>query len=178
MTRRPKTPDGISKQFLDLIAVNYYGNQCLMWPFGAGSDGYGLIHLNGRKERVARIVCHIANGPAPDPKMDAAHSCGNGHLGCISRRHLRWATRKENVQDAREHGTISAGERNGHAKLTEQDVIYIRNMRGKKKVTDLANQFGVVTTTISQMQFGSTWALTGGPITPRKRPRVKSSAAQ
>jgi len=178
MNRRPRTPEGISKQFLELIVANYRGNQCLMWPFGAGSDGYGLIHLNGKKERVARIVCKIENGPSPDPRMDAAHSCGNGHLGCVSRSHLRWATRKENVQDARDHGTISAGERNGHAKLTEADVIYVRNMRGKKKVTDLANEFGVCTTTISQMQFGSTWANTGGPITPRKSNSSKSAAAE
>lgn len=130
----------------------------MMWPFGAGSDGAGLIHVNGKKERVSRIVCEIENGPAPEAKMDAAHSCGNGHLGCVARKHLRWATRKENVEDARDHGTLAAGELNGHAKLTEDDVRELRRLRGKVSVTKLAEMYGVCTTSISAAQFGKTWA--------------------
>ncbi|MDH2092648.1 HNH endonuclease [Rhizobium pusense] len=158
MPRKPKTPDGISQQFIEKIAAEYVGNQCLYWPFGTGSDGYGLINKDGKKVRVSRLICEIENGPAPSEDMDAAHSCGNGHLGCIARKHLRWATRKENVDDAKRHGTILVGEASKQAKLTADAVREIRRLRGIIKVTELARRYGVTTTVISSAQFGDTWA--------------------
>jgi hypothetical protein len=169
MLRKHKTPNGIALQFLQKIAAEYDGSQCLMWPYGAGHDGYGLIDIGGKKRRVPRIICEIENGPAPEPGMDAAHSCGNGHLGCIARKHLRWATRKENVADARAHGTFARGETNGHSKLTESDVLDIRMMRGKVRVSRLAEKYGVSPSTISAVQYGTTWgSVTGAPLAVRK----------
>lgn len=37
-------------------------------------------------------------------KIDLCHACGNGK--CSNPKHLYWGTRKENVQDAKEHGTF------------------------------------------------------------------------
>lgn len=157
-------------QFIERIAAEYVGSQCLIWPYGCGSDGYGLVDVGGKKKRVSRIICEIENGPPPSPGMDAAHSCGNGHDGCIARKHLRWATRRENVADARAHGTIPQGEANGHAKLTESDVLDIRRMRGRVKVTSLAEKYGVCTSTISSVQYGTTWgSVTGAPLAVRKQ---------
>lgn len=42
----------------------------------------------------------------PD-KLDLCHACGNGK--CSNPRHLYWGTRKENVEDAKRHGTWKSG---------------------------------------------------------------------
>jgi len=91
------------KAFLQ-SAISYRGDECLLWPFSRNADGYGTLKGYGKSDLVHRLVCEAICGPAPPLKTDAAHSCGNGHLGCVNPSHLRWATRSENVQDALLHG--------------------------------------------------------------------------
>lgn len=67
--------------------------------------GAAQINLGGRSVIVARMVCEEVNGPPPTPAHQAAHSCGKGHLGCITPQHLRWATQVENEADKLIHGT-------------------------------------------------------------------------
>lgn len=93
------------RYFYDVVS-SYQGNDCLIWPFSKDKHGYGQLMLQGKRKIVSRLSCEIENGPPPAPNLDAAHSCGNGHLGCCSRKHMRWATRKENVADAIAHGTL------------------------------------------------------------------------
>ena len=102
-------------------------DDCIIWPFcRLSKDGYAVISANGRNTIVSRIVCERVYGLAPSPTHQAAHSCGNGHLGCINHQHLRWATPKENCADKKLHGTERRGENTVHAKLTETDIPKIR----------------------------------------------------
>ena len=81
-------------------AVGQRTNKCLIWPFARNNRGYGVI--NGLLAH--RVVCEIVNGPPPSSDHESAHSCGNGHLGCIAADHLRWATHTENMEDMFLHG--------------------------------------------------------------------------
>jgi hypothetical protein len=94
----------------------------------------------------------------PSSKYQAAHKCGNGHLGCVNPKHLSWKTRAENEADKIAHGTISRGERNGHAKLVEASVIAIisRADRGETQQS-LADSFGVHQSTISVIVHRKRW---------------------
>lgn len=40
-------------------------------------------------------------------KVDLCHNCGNGK--CSNPKHLYWGTRKENIEDAKRHGTWKSG---------------------------------------------------------------------
>ena len=40
-------------------------------------------------------------------KIDLCHNCGNGK--CSNPKHLYWGTRKENVEDAKRHGSWKTG---------------------------------------------------------------------
>lgn len=95
--------------------VGYAGDDCLTWPFGGRGNGYGSIKFNGRHTTANYAMCELAHGRAPSPTHEAAHSCGNGHLGCVNPRHLRWATRLENANDALRDGTTSRGESHADA---------------------------------------------------------------
>lgn len=79
-------------------------NECLVWPFARNRGGYGVLSNPSGSEIVSRIVCEMVNGPAPEPsdEYDAAHSCDNPP--CFNPRHLRWATREENMQEAAAKG--------------------------------------------------------------------------
>src|SRR5690349_16534473 len=72
---------------------------CLKWPFADDGKGYGVIKVDGRQQYAHRIMCTLVNGEPPTELHETAHSCGNGHLGCVHPGHVRWATRAENHAD-------------------------------------------------------------------------------
>lgn len=143
-------------------AVEYDGDECVCWPFNTNSQGYGLIWDGETSTVVSRRVCERVNGPSPSPDHEAAHSCGKGHLACITPGHLSWKTRLENRADMIGHGTVPKGERNGQAKLTEIEAREIKQMRGVATHRDLAGRFGVSASTISAIQNGVNWAWIDG----------------
>jgi hypothetical protein len=97
------------------------------------------------------------NGPSPTPRHEAAHSCGNGHLGCVSPRHLSWKTHKENMADKVQHGTLSRGERIRNSKLTESAVRSMKQS-GFADIKGLAKTYGVCRQTIEAVKHGITWS--------------------
>lgn len=127
---------------------------CILWPFAKDQYGYGRICNKG----AHRIVCEIAHGNAPSPKHEAAHSCGNGNLGCINPKHLRWATHLENHADRAWHGTNNAGETHGASKLTNEAVVVIRELfaKGQSKAS-IARRFGVCESNIRKIINGKSW---------------------
>lgn len=146
------------QQYLTEVVLKYEGDECLPWKFYRTAQGYGEMSYRGRRSIVSRVVCEIANGPPPTPQHHAAHSCGNGHLGCVTKRHLAWKTRLENMADMVVHGTRPHGERHGMAKLSESDVRLIRSLRGAATQRVVAKQFGVSQSTVSRIVAGKSWA--------------------
>jgi hypothetical protein len=140
---------------------NLIGRQdddCVIWPM-CRVRGYGVLSVNGVLSKASRLLCEMAHGPAPAPEYEAAHSCGNGHLGCVNPNHLSWKTRNENQSDRRQHGT--SGRRGvkkyRRYKLTADDAMKIRSLLGTESVTNIAARFGVHRSTINQIQAGKTW---------------------
>lgn len=154
--KNQKTQWGEAQQFLE-AAFEYEGDKCLIWPYRRNDQGYAQIFHGSQCRYVSRIVCSKARGPAPSRKHDAAHSCGRGHLGCVAKAHLRWATRKANCVDKIAHGTSNGGAKNGRAKLTLSNVIEIRSRRGVEARSSLASRFNVNPSTISRIQLGQRW---------------------
>jgi hypothetical protein len=138
--------------------VTYEGDECLKWPFSTDSRGVGTVHFMGRTAKASRVMCILAKGEPPDPSLESAHSCGNGHLGCVNQKHLRWATSSENQMDRVEHGTSNRGSRNGQALLTEADVAEIkRRLAAGEQGKSLALAFDVSAMTISSIKNGTRW---------------------
>lgn len=152
-----RTPDGEPLAFLE-EALGADTDECIVWPFGRGSDGYARVWFDGRVRPASRIVCERVHGAPPTPKHEAAHSCGKGHEGCINHRHLRWASPAENCADTLIHGTSARGERQGNSKLTEADVREIRSLLGTMKRAEIADRFGVSGKTIGAIHRRENWA--------------------
>lgn len=86
---------------------------CVIWPFAVRkSSGYPALSLraNGKQTHhdAHRDVCEKANGKPADGEQ-AAHKCGNKL--CVKGSHLYWASAKQNMEDAKAHGTLKGGGR-------------------------------------------------------------------
>lgn len=140
-----------------------------------GNHGYPTadLSLSGivYHRLVHRLVCVAFHGHAPTKLHQVAHADGTRTNNAAS--NLRWATRSENMEDARAHGTMALGarhgrtqkpektprgERHGHAKLTEADV---KAIRAAKRVNgsgrSLAARYGVSPAAISVIRARKTW---------------------
>ncbi|MBZ9759507.1 helix-turn-helix domain-containing protein [Mesorhizobium sp. CA8] len=137
--------------------MTYEGDECLFWPY-AKSRGYGSLQLDGKRTIVSRFACEHKNGPPPTAKHEAAHSCGNGHLGCVSKNHLSWKTHVENMHDKFSHWTDTRGARNWSAKLTKEEVTFLRSMKGKLSQSALSRMLGIHQSGISRIQSGKGWS--------------------
>lgn len=121
--------------------VGYQEDNCLLWPFAKdGRLGRGTLGYNGKQYKAHRLMCEMVHGPAPAGKPQAAHSCGNGHLGCVNPRHLSWASNSQNQHDRRRHRK-DEGAKGSRTRFTPAQVAEIR----AKQMTQwaLADKFGV-----------------------------------
>ena len=136
-------------------ALAHDSDECLLWPFGCFDSGYPLVTKDHTPLRAHRELCRLAHGEPPTPRHEAAHSCGT--RGCMNRRHLRWATRKENEADKLKQGRPHGPRREMHGchKLTEAEVLAIRACGGSQSKT--AAQYGVSQTTVWEIRNRKTW---------------------
>jgi hypothetical protein len=113
----------------------------------AGLTGnYEIVNLSLRGKQkmhlVHRLVLEAFVGPCPDG-MECCHEDGNPTNNRLE--NLRWGTPKDNSNDDAKNGTRDRmrGEKHYAAKLTEAEVLEIRQMyaTGRYKQKDLAKKF-------------------------------------
>ena len=152
-----KTVNGRAEVFLNECVLPYQGDECIHWPFGRSGKGRGQIRYKGEDLYVHRLVCRLVNGEPPTPDSLAIHECGNGHLGCVTPKHLRWGTHSDNRLDLIVH--CERPDKNvSTIKLSRDDVRKIRALKGRPSATKTGAQFGVRRQTISDIWSGRTWS--------------------
>ena len=155
----PKSQAIIAATWIDLHK-GHDGDECLIWPYARDADtGYGRVNVGGRIMTASRVMCASAHGQPPNDTDRAAHSCGNGHLGCVHPGHLRWRSPSQNTREKHDHGTMTVGERNPAAKLTADTVRLIRREYGAGGISlaDVGRRYGVSGRTVSDVVRGVTW---------------------
>lgn len=150
MNKRNKTMPWL----LDALAQET--DSCILWPFSVQSCGYGDFRDIDEHLLAHRWICQQAHGEPPHGH-DAAHSCGTRL--CCNKRHLSWKTRRANLEDRREHGTMPEGENHkGVAILTAAEVLAIRAESSQRGMgTTLAVKYGVHPSTIYAARSGRSW---------------------
>lgn len=159
-----RTSPGSLMAFIDR-AVAYVGADCLVWPYRT-TQGYGLVEFGGIAKYAHRLVLERTSGPPPAAGMQAAHApliCHN--RACVNPAHLRWATPTENHADRVADGTHLRGETSPSSKLTESDVLAIRDDGRPHRV--VAATYGVSESNIRMIRARKSWAWLDGAPTQR-----------
>jgi hypothetical protein len=136
--------------------VNYAGDDCLVWPMSRDDKGYGRLKHFGEVYKAHRLMCELAHGKPPTPLHMAAHSCGNGPLGCVHPHHVSWKTAAENTADAIRHGKYGHGV-GWKGKLSKASVSEIRALGGRLTNLELGLIYKVHPETIAKIRRGETW---------------------
>lgn len=151
--------DPVKWLWLAFIVAGHTDECVLGWPYSR-YHGYAELTYDGQKRPAHHVLLGWMGHGNRAEGRECRHLCGNGHLGCLNKRHLRWGTRTENQADRLAHGTSNRGERCGSAKLTEAQVLEIA--ASTEPLYILADRYGMGRSAVRSIRIGNSWAwLTG-----------------
>lgn len=134
---------------------------CWLWMRGIGRGGYGQITMGRQVYRTHRAAYRVAYGDIPNG-LCVCHSCDVRR--CINPEHLHLGTAADNHQECRDRRRNFPpphiyGEAHPRSRLTESDVINIREMVNTHGITiaQVARSYGVNWRTIKLIQIGAAW---------------------
>jgi hypothetical protein len=129
----------------------------------------GVVHTRA----IHRLVAAAFLEARPSPAHQIAHL--NGDAADARACNLAWVTASENERHKIGHGTQVHGERSYLAKLTESDVVAMREARAAgASLRELMVRFGMSRGGVADICRGRCWTHAGGPIMP---PGVYTSRA-
>ena len=111
---------------------------CWLFDGRWNSKGYGVLFAGGIQQYAHRLSFEEHVGEIPPGEM-VRHRCDT--RACINPAHLLCGTAAQNSGDMVSRGRQASGERNGRARLTEQQVQAIREDTGT--YSEMAERHGV-----------------------------------
>ena len=123
--------------------------------FGNGYKHIGLTK-EGKKKRffIHSLVIAAFIGSRPEG-MDVSHK--NGCRDDNRAVNLCYESHIENMARMHVHGTVACGTKRYNAKLTDEIVVQMRNLRDAVSITALAKQFGIAYQTAYAAINGRSW---------------------
>lgn len=133
---------------------------CWLWKGARDKDGYGVFQLDRKTtQRAIRVMFALTHERLPNGVV--RHTCDTP--ACARPEHLVDGTNKQNTQDMIRRGrkASTAGVQNGSAKLTVESVQQIRDRYAAGGIlqAELAREYGVDNSSISNVITGKNWAL-------------------
>ncbi len=142
-------------EWLQLVALPWLSDECLLWPFTVDRDGYGRVKYKLVETRSHRLVFRLAYGRWPNPL--ALHSCDTP--GCCNLRHISEGTHADNQHQKAARGRSLRGVQQHDAKLTDELVLQARKEYRPRKMGfhRLAKKYGVSKYAMRMAITGHTW---------------------
>ncbi len=128
-------------------------SECWNWKRGK-SLGYGELNVNQRPTGTHRLAWISINGKIKNG-LHVLHKCNNP--SCCNPSHLYLGTNVENARDRVLAGTSTRGEKNHGSKLTERQVLEIREKINYMRGNELAKEYGVYASAISKIVNRVQW---------------------
>ena len=150
------------KKIVSNISISDSG--CWEWKGCVQSNGYGRITYKRKTSGVHRLSYRAFLGEIPEGH-DVCHRCDNRK--CVNPSHLFVGTRKDNMEDCVKKGRQAKGnmlpdrrgEKSSFAKLSESDVIEIRDLASSGLPTnEIAKKFNVSADNIRRIKRRDTWS--------------------
>jgi hypothetical protein len=139
-------------RFMSYVTVT---DNCWIWN-GAKNKKYGILNFRNRNSMPAHRMSYILfRGEIPDGIL-ACHTCDNPP--CVNPQHIFLGTTQHNTEDMMRKGRSMKGEKHPLAKLTEDDILKIRNLHKQgMKQTKIAEMFNVLASYINCIIKRRTW---------------------
>jgi len=160
------TPNYTSKSydlFWNKVSITADDNRCWLWLGAKNPKGYGNKRWGNGYDKAHRIAWMYPDYVIPDG-MCVLHSCDNP--SCCNPKHLFLGTHQDNSDDmyskgreARGEKVSNKGEKSASHKLTNEQIIEIRNRFNTIKISKsyLAKEFGVSVTMICRIIKRKNW---------------------
>jgi HNH endonuclease len=128
------------------------------WIWTKCTARYGRVAWKGQTRDAHRLSYIAFIGPIPDG-FQVNHHCDAGH--CIRPDHLYLGTQRHNIEDKYRRGRANhaSGEANGMAVITEAQAAEIKYLalEGQLSQQEIADLYGVVSTTVTRIKSGELW---------------------
>lgn len=143
------------EEFWSRIEIREAG--CWPWIGHINRDGYGEFKIGRRKrKRMAHILSFEEEYNPVPTGLFVCHSCDVRH--CVNFEHLFLGTCADNWRDMFEKGRHALGERQWEAKITGEDVYYIRRFRSEGvSATAIAQWYGLSVGQVCHILRGDSW---------------------
>lgn len=142
------------------------GTRCILWPFARNQGGWAQCG-NPRTSRVDgayRVAWEMYHGTTWPAGLEARHSCGNGHAGCINPLHISPGTHAENGRDMIRDGRSNRGSNNGRSKLTEKSIAEgLQRVSEGETLRSVADDLGVSDVALGLAWRGKRWKHVNAP---------------
>jgi len=148
--KRIRTGSEVERFHASYVPVPWSG--CWIWLRSTDGDGYGLHYYQGQKHRAHRRSYELFNGSIQDGML-VCHHCDTP--ACVNPAHLSIGSCKDNLQDALKKRRFAVGEMNNKAKLTADQVEFIKTC--SLPTSQLVHDFGVSKSSINRIKRGATW---------------------
>ena len=126
-------------------------SDCIIFQGAKDKDGYGWQRKVGER-KAHRVAYVLANGPIPNG-LWVLHKCDNP--SCVNPDHLYLGDGFQNMKDRKDRGRNTGwkmpsryGEANSNCKLSNEQVLEIRQRYKRGLTKALATQYGVCDQTI------------------------------
>lgn len=153
----PKLSEKDIKRFWSNVDIKSE-NECWIWTAGKDSHGYGRISISFDKKKshvLAHRISYFLHYEVDPGELCVLHKCDVPN--CVRFDHLFLGTLDDNNKDRKNKGRSASlkGSENGNAKLTEEQIIAIRNDNRTQK--DIGKDYNICQQLVSLIKARKLW---------------------